>query len=280
YKINSRMLLSGAVRHTNSPENNFRNVWNVQSSFRYQIHPQYSFLVSLGKYSNFSYAVLPSVGFTFNTSEQASLDIKGRFSRIPFELSFYHNRIRSVKAVISAEDIFTDNGIPEQTIIGADLSTTIPIAKNAEWKSAVAFFSNKGKDTQYRKFKSSRDISPILRSNLTYYFSKAKISTTLSASYRNGKRYTPFYGVADTSGVISLQPGNRNSEQLPEYFRLDFNAYKIVSVFGRNTVLYTTISNITDNKNVSKIGYTKDFNQEKRYFSGRMFFIGMTVNLL
>ena len=68
--------------------------------------------------------------------------------------------------------------------------------------------------------------------------------------------------------------------KIPDYFKIDVNVYKILPLKNGNIIIYTTLANILNKKNISKEVYDENYTPSFRFYSGRMFFFGINFNFL
>lgn len=74
--------------------------------------------------------------------------------------------------------------------------------------------------------------------------------------------------------------GDKNSYQIPDYFKIDINTYKILPLKNGNIIIYATLANVLNKKNLSKEVYDENYTPSFRFYSGRMFFLGVNFNFL
>jgi hypothetical protein len=100
-------------------------------------------------------------------------------------------------------------------------------------------------------------------------------------SYAAGRPVTPLEGrtLDGETGVYSPIWGEPMSERYPPYRRLDLNGSWSVDVFKRMVVLYFGITNLLDEKNVSRYETAADFSgrADQSSIFGRSLFLGIYV---
>lgn len=251
--------------------------FNQQLSLRYTTNNQQSIVFSVGNYSNYGIATYPYFSFPLYQSQQATFDFQQQFKNGNFSISVYYNRLTAdVNTSYQWEDT-TMNAPIKQCILGTELLADILIAKQFKWKIAVAVFSNKEKmkDIEYN---STKDISPIIKTDLQYSFKALKTVCNIAFTYRKGKRYTPVVSSYIQNGVRFPIFGDKNSMELPYCSKIDLNIYRIFPLKKGNFVVYTTLANILNTKNISKEIYDERFAPSYLYYNGRMLYLGTTFS--
>jgi hypothetical protein len=100
-------------------------------------------------------------------------------------------------------------------------------------------------------------------------------------SYASGLPFTPLVGREwdRENQIYSPLWGEPLSKRYPSYQRMDINGTKSVNFRNRLIVLYFGITNVLNNKNVSRYEYSDDYSTRKNIHSifGRSFFIGIYI---
>jgi len=100
-------------------------------------------------------------------------------------------------------------------------------------------------------------------------------------SYASGLPFTPLEGRAwdGENQIYSPLWGEPYSERYPAYQRIDINGTKSINFQKRLIVLYFGITNVLNNKNISRYEYSDDYSTRKNIHSifGRSFFIGIYI---
>jgi hypothetical protein len=100
-------------------------------------------------------------------------------------------------------------------------------------------------------------------------------------SYASGLPFTPLAGREwdGENQIYSPLWGEPYSKRYPSYQRMDINGTKSINFRNRLIVLYFGITNVLNNKNVSRYEYSDDYSTRKNIHSifGRSFFIGIYI---
>ena len=279
YKPYSKFMLSYSGRIFKGFSQYKDWLLNQQLSLRYATNTQQSITFSIGNYSNYGVATYPYFIFPLYKSQQATLDFQQQFKNINLSISFYYNRLKAnSNTTYQWEDTNIESKI-EQHILGAELLTDILIAKHFKWKNSITIFSNKEENNTI-KYHATRDVSPIIKTDIQYSIKALKTVCNIVFTYRNGKRYTPIINSYSQNGIKNPVFGSKNSFQLPNYSKIDFNIYRIFQLKKSNLVVYATLANILNTKNLNKEIYDERYIPSYQYYNGRMFYLGSTFSFL
>ena len=106
-------------------------------------------------------------------------------------------------------------------------------------------------------------------------------SVGLRYSIASGRPYTPLVGREwdPTAGSFLPVWGDPFSQRYPAYQRLDLTGSRSLRLLDRLVVLYFGITNLLDNKNISRYDYGPDYAERKDQQSifGRSLFVGLYV---
>ncbi|MDO4880818.1 MAG: hypothetical protein Q3983_06020 [Capnocytophaga sp.] len=276
YKPFHKMLLSYSNRFSTDKISAFPN---TQFSASYSLNSNHSFLFSVGNYSNYGNASYPNFIFPSYKSKQINLDFQNKFLFGNIDISLYYNKLETDEPVLYQWENAYATTTVTQNIFGAELLTDFIITKNIKWKNSLSIFSNKIKEESLEYF-SAKNISPIIKSDFQYNIKPIKTTFNLSLSYRKGRKYTPILSNYTNNYMIFPIFGDKNSRQIPDYFKVDVNIYKILPLKSGNIIVYATLANILNKKNISKEVYEWNYAPSFRYYSGRMFFLGVNFNFL
>lgn len=276
YKPFHKLLLSYSNRFSTD---NISSLPNTQLSASYSWNTNHSILLSAGSYSNYGNASYPNFIFPAYKSKQINLDFQNKFNFVNIDISLYYNKIEANDAnLYQWESTYNTNNI-SQNILGAEVFTDVMITKKLKWKNSLSIFSNKIKEENLEYF-SAKNISPIIKSDVQYNIKPIKTTFNLSFSYRKGKKYTPITGNYMQNHIKYPIFGDKNSCQIPDYFKIDINTYKILPLKNGNIIIYATLANVLNKKNLSKEVYDENYTPSFRFYSGRMFFLGVNFNFL
>lgn len=266
YLLGEDWTLGGGVRK-NIPLRNQQSYLSYQANLKYQINEMHSLSFSTGKYHK--YELLDDItGESYVIgSQQLSLDYAFQSKHWKINAAIFQKR-----TVLSRmnNDIYGGE-------LFVEYQKSRKLTANASFTYIHAMLS--AGDLVYG---SPYDLDFFFRSTINYTITPSwKVSTAVL--WRQGSYFTPVAASEFDQSLSLYRPiytSLEGQERLPNYQTINLNISKIFPV-GNDVVcvLYGSISNVLDKKNIQGYTYNADYTkQAARLFAQRLFFMGLMIN--
>jgi hypothetical protein len=271
-------IFSAAIRK-NIPVNNsindtqFKDDYiSFQSFLRWNLNKNNNFILSAGKYHSYSNPSIINQRISLNSSFQASLDYTYQKKNTQIKASIYSKR---EKGVINNSFDLVNNTVDDRTIYGLEFQFDKNITKDLKLNASYTFI-NSELDFDGETFRASNDLNYFVKGSLSYY--KKGWNLAISSTTRPGTYYTDVVSSTFNSGAMAYEPtfsDTFNSEQLGNYFRVDFSANKSIDIGDNKLITFFSVNNVFDIDNERNIVYNVNYSDEfSEFFPGRLIYFG------
>jgi hypothetical protein len=274
WNINDKITFSTGIR-SNLPVENQKYYFSSQLGLKYRLNKNQSFLLSGGKYHNYSIPNYYSKTYNLLSSYQVALDYSYEFKNTLLKAGTY---FKNETGEQSANAFFT-----------ADKVNTFGIEFYLEhnfYKSFKFTFSNSFIDQKMRIFENdyhgSKDFNYLVKTTIQYnnpkLFSLALTYLSRPGAYYNeitGSTFdnqTSFYKPIFSNDLYNLQYGNYN--------RFDISLSKYIRMRNNALITFISINNIFNTKNENSALYAADYaNKDFDFYQFRTVYFGLVWQL-
>ena len=271
WDINDKLLLSTGIR-SNIPVKNQEYYLNSQLSLKYSLNKSQSFLLSGGKYRNYSTPNFFSKQYILQSSNQIALDYTSKLKNTLFTAATYFKNETSEEAINS---FFI---VDKVNTFGVELFLEHNFDKHFKFTLANSFI-NQIVTIDNEEYKGQNDFDYLLKTTIQYNNPKLFL-LALSYIARPGTYYNPiinsnfdgntnFYEPIFGDDLFSLQYNNYN--------RLDLSISKYIKFKNSALIPFASLNNILNRKNENQILYDSDYSTNRfNYFQFRTIYFGLT----
>lgn len=258
WDINDKFTFSSGMR-SNFPLKNQKYYFSSQIGLKYRLNSRNAFLLSGGKYHNYSMPSYYSKTYNLLSSHQLALDYSYEFKNILLKTAAYFKN--------------ETGGKPTNIFFKTDQVNTLGLEFYLEYNFYKYFkfslsnsFINQKVTINNKKYNGSNHFNYFLKSTIQYnnpkLFSVALTYTTRPGIYYNEitgsvfKDNSGFYEPVFSTNLFGAQYGNYN--------RLDASLSKYIKFKKNALITFASVSNIFDTKNEKIALYNTDYS--KKYF--------------
>lgn len=271
WDINDKFTFSTGFR-TNIPVENQAYYLSSQLSLKYSLSKRQSFLLSGGRYNNYSTPNFFSKRYILQSSNQIALDYTYKLKNTLVTAATYFKNETSEQATNS---FFV---IDKVNTFGVELFFEHNFHKHFKFTLANSFI-NQIVTIDNEGYNGQNDFDYLLKTTMQYNNPKLFV-LALSYIARPGTYYnliinstldnnTGFYEPVFGNDLFSLQYNN--------YSRLDLSISKYIKFNKNALILFASLNNTLNRKNESQILYDADYSSNRfNYFQFRTIYFGMT----
>ena len=274
WNINDKWTLSSGMR-SNIPLNSQSFYLSSQMGLKYRINKNQSFLLSGGKYHNYSTPNYYSKKFILLSSCQFALDYSFEYKNISLTAAAYYKNEKGEQT----NNLFYS--IDNQSTFGIELYYEQSFRKYFKLTFSNTFMNQVCKINN-AIFKGEKDFNYLLKTSLNYNNPKV-FSLTLSYLARPGDYYTPVTFSIYNNQTDLYQPifsNNINSSQYRAYNRIDVSISRYFRFDKTALIAFASLNNILNMKNESEALYNSDYTETHfNYYQLRTIYFGFVFQL-
>ena len=275
WKPLDKLISSFGIR-TNSPFGEENPFVSYSVSFKYLLD-DFSYLISYGKYNNFTIPSNSNTDFQLLSSEQLSLELKyNKFSKIQLFASAFLKKEKGNDILNN----FYNQIFDERKIYGLEL-----FAKNYFLRCFETSFSytylNSRIFTPEASFRSTNDLAFLFKFSLSYINLKL-FNFSVGSISRNGSYYTSIIdsNLDENTGFYEPVFNTFNDSQLNNYHTINLTLSKQIKLESYSVLAFTSVNNIFNRKNQQSPTYSNDYESISfSYFGKRIYYFGILLNL-
>jgi hypothetical protein len=274
WNINDQWTLSSGLR-SNIPLNNQSFYLSYQLGLKYRINKNQSFLLSGGKYHNYSTPNYYSKKFALLSSYQFALDYSFEYKNTSLTAATYYKNENGEQR----NSLFYS--IDNQNTFGIEFYFEQSFKKYFKLMFSNTFMNQISKINSI-SFRGEKDYNYFIKTSLNYNNPKI-FSFTLSYLSRPGDYYTPVAISFFDDQINYYQPifsNNINSSQCKAYNRIDISINRYIKFDKTALIVFASLNNILNTKNESEVLYNTDYT--KVHFSNyelRTIYFGLVWQL-
>ncbi|GAB5410417.1 MAG: hypothetical protein BalsKO_27820 [Balneolaceae bacterium] len=253
-KTFSEKLIFTSGFRTNTLYNNSRNYWSNQVALRYYLTSNHSFLLSGGRYHNFSIPNSFTPNFDLQSSYQVALDYEwtGKNNTSTAAVFFKSEDDETITQTFELRDYL-------QTF-GVEFSRTQVIGERFRFFIANTFLNQKI-TIDKKVFSGTRTLNYFIKSSITYNNLQF---ATISLTYvtRPGTRFTEIVNSEfdpQTNFYIPEFSTSFNGKTNGTYNNLSLSMNKVISIKESGLIAFLSINNLLNAKNEEQRLYNKDY---------------------
>ena len=271
WDINDKLLLSTGIR-SNIPVKNQVYYLSSQLSLKYNLTKSQSFLLSGGKYHNYSTPNFFSKQYILQSSNQIALDYTNKLKNTLFTAATYFKNETSEQTTNS---FFI---IDKVNTFGVELFFEHNFYKHFKFTLANSFI-NQIVTIDNEGYKGQNDFNYLLKTTIQYNNPKLFL-LALSYIARPGNYYNPIINStfdSDTGFYAPVFGNDLFSLQYNNYSRLDLSISKYIKFDKNALIVFASLNNTLNRKNENQILYDADYSSNRfDYFQFRTIYFGMT----
>ncbi|MFO7827405.1 MAG: TonB-dependent receptor [Bacteroidales bacterium] len=270
WNINDNFSFSSGMR-SNLPVENQKYYLSSQAGLQYRLNQKHSFLLSGGKYHNYSTPNYYSKSFNLLSSSQIALDYTYELKYTLLKAAAYlkeETGNQTVNVFFKTEKINT---------FGLEIYLEHEFFKYFKFSFSNLLIDQKM--TIYNKdYPGPKDFRYFLKSTIQYNNPKL-ISLALSYTNRPGVFYNEISeGTSDpeTNFYEPVFSDDLYSTQYNNYKRLDINLSKYIRMQKNAIIAYVSLNNVLNNKNEKSALYNSDYSDKYfNYYQFRTIYFGL-----
>ncbi len=270
WDINNKFLLSTGIR-SNIPIENQEPYLSSQLSLKYSLNKRQSFLLSGGKYHNYSTPNFFTKNYILQSSNQIALDYTYRLKHTLVTAATYFKNETSEQT----NSFFI---IDKVNTFGVELFFEQNFHKHFKFTLANSFI-NQIVTIDNEGYKGQNDFDYLLKTTLQYNNPKI-FSLALTYIARPGTYYNPIIDATfdnDTGFYEPVFGEDLFSLQYNNYNRFDLSISKYMKFKKSALIPFASLNNILNQKNERQILYDADYTSNRfDYFQFRTIYFGMT----
>jgi len=271
WDISNKFLLSTGIR-SNIPIENQEPYLSSQISLKYSLNKRQSFLLSGGKYHNYSTPNFFSKNYILQSSNQIALDYTYRLKNTLVTAATYFKNETSEQTTNS---FFI---IDKVNTFGVELFFEHNFYKHFKFTLANSFI-NQIVTIDNEGYKGQNDFNYLLKTTIQYNNPKLFL-LALSYIARPGTYYNPIINStfdSDTGFYAPIFGNDLFSLQYNNYSRLDLSISKYIKFNKNALIVFASLNNTLNRKNENQILYDADYSSNRfDYFQFRTIYFGMT----
>jgi hypothetical protein len=271
WSINNKLLLSTGIR-SNIPVEDQEYYLSSQLSLKYNLTKSQSFLLSGGKYHNYSTPNFFSKNYILQSSNQIALHYTYRLKNTLVTAATYFKNETSEQTTNS---FFI---IDKVNTFGVELFFEHNFYKHFKFTLANSFI-NQIVTIDNEEYKGQNDFNYLLKTTIQYNNPKLFL-LALSYIARPGTYYNPIINStfdSDTGFYAPVFGNDLFSLQYNNYSRLDLSISKYIKFDKNALIVFASLNNTLNRKNENQILYDADYSSNRfDYFQFRTIYFGMT----
>ncbi|MGD0340595.1 MAG: carboxypeptidase-like regulatory domain-containing protein [Bacteroidales bacterium] len=274
WDINDKWTLSSGIR-SNLPLNNQSLYLSSQLGLKFKLNENQSFLLSGGKYHNYSTPNYYSKKFNLLSSSQIALDYSYEYDNISLTAATYY---KNEKGEQTNSFFYT---VDNQNTFGIEFFYEQNFRKYFKLTFSNTFI-NQVYNAKNASFRGEKDYDYFIKTSLNYNNPKV-FSLTLSYLARPGDYYTPVSISFFNNQADLYQPifsNNFNSSQFKAYNRIDISISRYFKFDKIALIVFASLNNILNTKNESEVLYNSDYTEiHFNYYELRTIYFGLVWQL-
>ena len=271
WDINDKLLLSTGIR-SNIPVEDQEYYLSSQLSLKYNLTKSQSFLLSGGKYHNYSTPNFFSKQYILQSSSQIALDYTNKLKNTLFTAATYFKNETSEQAINSFSVVDKVN------TFGVELFFEHNFHKHFKFTLGNSFI-NQIVTIDNEEYKGQNDFNYLLKTTIQYNNPKLFL-LALSYIARPGTYYNPIINSTFDGNTNFYEPifgDDLFSLQYNNYNRLDLSISKYIKFKNSALIPFASLNNILNRKNENQILYDSDYSTNRfNYFQLRTIYFGLT----
>ncbi len=255
WNINDKWTLSSGMR-SNIPLNSQSFYLSSQMGLKYRINKNQSFLLSGGKYHNYSTPNYYSKKFILLSSCQFALDYSFQYKNTSLTAATYYKNEKGEQII----NFFYS--VDNQSTFGIELFYEQSFRKYFKLTFSNTFINQTGKINN-TSFKGEKDYNYFIKTSLNYINPKL-FSLTLAYLGRPGDYYTPVAFSFFNNQINFYQPifsNDINSSRYRAYNRIDVSISRYFKFNKTALITFASLNNILNTKNESRVLYNSDYTE-------------------
>lgn len=272
WQINNKMVLSSGVR-SNLPLNNQKHYLSFQLGLRYDVKPNSSFLLSFGKYHNYSIPNYSLYKYRLLNSNHLALDYSFKTNRMLINTAVYYKNDSGENTPQDALEGLVIYDKLEH--FGLELSVERDFYSYFKFYLANTFLNQ----TLYydgEEYTGSKSLKYFIKTSLSYNNPKL-FNLSLTYITRPGLYYTNIIGSEYISEYDMLTPvyGIYNNDQYNNYNNFSLSINRYFRLNNSAVIAFASISNILNAHNERMSIYNNDFSFSNfDYYQKRTIYFG------
>lgn len=271
WDVNDKFIVSTGLR-SNIPVENQAYYLSSQLSLKYNLNKRQSFLLSGGKYHNYSTPNFFQKKYNLQSSNQIALDYTYRLKNTLVTAATYFKNETSEQAINA---FFV---VDRVNTFGIELFFEQNFYKYFKFTLANSFI-NQIVTIDNEEYKGQNDFDYLLKTTLQYNNPKL-FSLALTYIARPGTYYNPIIDATFDSNTSFYEPvfgENLFSLQYNNYNRFDLSISKYMKFAKSALIPFVSLNNILNQKNENQILYDADYTSNRfDYFQFRTIYFGVT----
>ena len=272
WQINNKLVLSSGVR-SNLPLNNQKQYLSFQLGLRYDIKPNSSFLLSFGKYHNYSIPNYSLYKYRLLSSNHLALDYSFKTNRMLINTAIYYKNDSGENTPQDALEGLVIYDKLEH--FGLELSVERDLYRYFKLYLANTFL-NQTLFYDGEKYTGSKSLKYFIKTSLSYNNPKL-FNLSLTYITRPGLYYTSIIGSEYISEYDMLSPvyGIFNNDQYNNYKNFSLSINRYFRLNNSAVIAFASISNILNTHNERMTIYNNDFSFSNfDYYQKRTIYFG------
>lgn len=253
WDINDKFTLSSGMR-SNVPLNNQQYYLSTQLGLKYRLDNQQSFLLSGGKYHNYSIPSYYSKKHNLLSSYQVALDYSFETKNTLLKAATYYKSEdgeQPVNAFFETDKVNT---------VGIELFFEYNFYKYLTFALSNSFIDQKI-SINHRDYKGAKDFNYFLKSTIQYN-NPMLFSLALTYTSRPGIYYTEVIGSRYDTQTHFYEPifsNNLYNAQFGSYHRFDMSLSKYITLKKSAIIAFVSLNNLLNTQNERAALYSKDY---------------------
>ena len=274
YDLAEKWILSSGLR-TNLPTDKQSSYFSSQIGLKYKLSSSQSFLLSAGKYHNYSVPNYFNKHSNLLSSNQIALDYSQEWNNTLIKTAVYYKNEKGGQSI--DRDFVSDR----VTTLGFELYLEQYLHKNIKFTFSNAYI-NQEASIGTEIYAGDKDFDFLIKSTISYANPKL---FTLSMNYmsNSGRNYTSVLEGTLNSNTNIYAPvfsHKINQELYTAYHRLDLSLSKYIKLESSALIFYASVNNLLNIKNQRELIYSSDYTASTfDHYSLRTVYIGAVWQL-
>ncbi len=274
WEVNNKLAFSSGVR-SNVPVNGQKKYLSAQLGLKYKINNKQSFLLSGGKYHNYSTPNFFAKNFSLLSSYQIALDYTLGLKNTLVQAAVYAKNETGEQAANSFFMANKVNTFGVELFLAHTFYNFFQLTFSNSYINQVITIDNEN-------YKGQNDFNYLIKTTLQYN-NPTLFSLALTYIGRPGTYYNPIAGATFDSKTGFYKPffgDDLYSRQFNNYNRLDLSLSKYIRFKKNALIAFTSVNNVLNQKNESKVLHNSDYLSHRfDYFQLRVLYFGVVWQL-
>ncbi|MBW8049881.1 MAG: TonB-dependent receptor plug domain-containing protein [Cytophagales bacterium] len=274
WDVNDKLIFSSGMR-ANIPIEKQKFYLSSQLGIKYKINQKHSFLLSGGKYHNYSSPAVFSKNYNLLKSYQAALDYSYTHKNTLVNVAAFYKNESGEK--INSEFITIDN----TETFGIELNYEQFFKKYFKFSIANTFLDQTIKINN-KKYNGAIDLNYFIKTTISYNNPKI-FNLALTYIVRPGKFYTTVLTSTFDNGTNFYEPVFSdviNGNQYNSYNNISISISQYYQFKKTALIGFASINNILSTKNQSEVLFSKDYSKHTfDYYQLRTIYFGVVWQL-